>query len=1070
MERIASAQWLRLQRAIGRAVIRIPPDAAAGRAICSSATSSARRSDAESSTAAAAHSAREARPAGMSAKAWGKQRQRSEAAPAVISELPSPYPESSAQIYSVADAELALRVLNRHCVLGTTQPDSAAAWPPVIDSGGQASTSASHRNDLDTAANQLQLISTFSRNVDVTLDMVSAALERILRDLGASHLVLDCANLVVRLAVRFRAQIESASSLRSRDRRRRPRFAAFRRRGSAYNKANSFRQIFHRLAHLIPHRPDRRNVKAAVNLLKSVVVLCNIPLKLAVLKNTNVWPPYSAVPAMRLSETRASNLPRKRTRRKALFGAELCRDVARALLDAPSQDEASAASPARQLGSLQPVTVPRQAWLVDDRGELASTSVCGLRSSKRPAFLSFTLARACVLAIHAVGLMKGRKGGRDRTFEDCHLCSEDYDAAVRALVLHGPETKHGINREHVMKRFLAIIKRTDREAATWSSLSRRSSITSAHSEPRTNPHQASRLAYYLHTLRKQAEASSVGDGHARRLAALLRRRIRAVIRDNAGPILGSRCPSLWSPDDTSEKQVVEIQHPEDSASDVGLDFLREALRALARDPKIPMDEVVELFRVHESSDADVGEGQHHSQALLRELQHDSRSVAQVIFGLTLRAKRGIAEWTAIDVVWNMAVDRRRSLTGSFDPISVAYLRSQKRRSEQAGPGGSRGAILIRALMQVWEQARLKAAFCTGEEEQQHRQVPTVSIRLATDIISEAGSSLGQTATALSFWQMLHRTDAETALAWRTFSAMLTTVAAAERTRLSQGMEGLPWRRSVAAPPLASGGPAMTGMLARQLFRRCLFQQHPALAPWSETAPRNPLEDVEAGGAEGMRSFSLFGSILLRAKVRGGRFFPWAQSITSGEQPGELLAPSLTAVDRQRPAYINFNAKLFEAYVMLLHTMTVPNSQLVQAATMQGSPVMSSGGSFFVDTVNADAVSQSGLQTPPSNPKTGITPHQDSAALEPPTQDELLLVLAWMRTLRVRPSRETLYILCIHLLETLPPGLVRPDQPAGPLTEWLQRWLGWMSVPSEDRVVMWLRGVKMRMRQSGNVWG
>ncbi|KAE8215387.1 hypothetical protein CF327_g1327 [Tilletia walkeri] len=1141
MERIASRQWHRLRLSIGRSAIRIPSGAAVGRTISSSSSSSAataaRRRDAEA--VAVEQAAEEARPAGMSAKAWGKQRQRSEAVEVV--ELPSPYPQGSAshktlladievlmrsataaqdgqdtapahsaqswlqvlsapsasyalsapyllstgafyqpplqgpggrallarlhshlmasQIHSVSDAELALKVLNRHCVLGTTQVHSVSAWPPIVS---QASTSGSN---FINAAEQQQLISTYSRNVDLTLNTISVALERILRDLGATHLVLACAELVVQLAVRFRAQIGPASSLQPRRHQSRHRSTVVQGRPSAYKKARNFHRLFLRLAHLIPHRSDRRNLKAASQLLKSVVVLCNVHLKLDVVKYSKMWPPYSTITAMRLSETRASNLPRKRARRQALFSGELCRDVARALLDAPAEDEARTVRPSGPSGLIHSrifsaVTIPRREWVVNDHGEVISTSFLGLRSTKRPEFLSFALARACVFAVHAAVMNQRRK--RSDTFQQGHLCAADYDAALRSLMLHGPETKHNFNVEHVAKVFLSLIKRTEDDEAAWCVFS------NARVESCPNPHQGSRSAYYLHALRKQAEVSWVGDSYAKDLGHLHRRRIRKVIRDSAGHVLGTRCPSLWASDEVVQQPIEEMDHSKEAPErvEVSLEFIRVALRALGRDPKIQTREIAALLGIPESVDAKEDEGAGFSATSFR---NDAQSLAQVIFGLTLRTKRHPRIWAMIDAIWNAAVERRRHMIGSFDHISLAYLRSQWRRFEQTPLGGGKGAILSRALGQVWEQARLKPGFYPQEQQ---RHLHAVSIRLATDMISTTGSNLGQTATALKFWQVLQRDQPETAFAWGPFSAMLNVVTSAERTRMSKGGEGLPWRRIKASDGL------MTGMAARQLFRQVLFRQHPALAQWSEGAPRNPLADVEAGGSDSMGGFSLFGSILLKAKIRGGRFLPWAQSFAGAEDVGqsEGMGVSLLATStRQRPPYVNFNAAVFEAYISLLHTMTVPNSQLVQAATRTGAPVYPHapflGDDHCLPThMASDPIAAQTSQTQaPANQKRGKIKkaHTDSAALEPPTHDELLLVFAWMRALRVRPSRATLYILCIHLIETLPPGLIRPGQPTGPLTEWLEKWLGWRSLPSEEQVVGWLKQTKSKIRKPGS---
>ncbi|CAD6959955.1 unnamed protein product [Tilletia laevis] len=1178
MERIASAQWLRLQRAIGRAAIRIPPGAAVGRAICSSASSSARRSDAESSTAAAAHSAREARPAGMSAKAWGKQRQRSEAAPAVISELPSPYPESSAshktfhadvnelahsaahdgaesaaacsaqawlevlspsasssyatsapyllstgafytpplpgpggrallarlhshlvasQIYSVADAELALRVLNRHCVLGITQPDSAAAWPPVIDSGGQASTSASHRSDLDTAANQLQLISTFSRNVDVTLDMVSAALERILRDLGASHLVLDCANLVVRLAVRFQAQIGPASSLQSRDRRRRPRFAAFRRRGSAYNKANSFRQIFHRLAHLIPHRPDRRNVKAAVNLLKSVVLLCNVPFSLSALKDEHVWPTYRRTASTNMSELRATNLPRKRARKQALFHVELCRDVARALLDAPTEDEVRTSQACLDSWCANrdwlplPRTRPAHAVTLDDHGEVVPSGPLGLRSGKRRSFLTVPLARACIIAISASTAVRKRRW--DDVYGEMEIGPGDYDAALRAFVVNRPQDIRGPGADRLIRRFGSMARQTEERAQNW----RRRALSTA------------RRRLWETRRHKLLSRSNDARRRAQRAVGLLQWRCRRSFRLTEEEPFPSLFMSLqqarkmvWDHSGHSFRTFLApwpefdplkpaaLQDTSDTSTDdlfpgiksSRMEFGRELVSLFASDPDISENEVLGILGTSHISGASGG-GEAGSlwqtraekwQDWAEPLRRDAATYESAITGFSSRGR-----WEASDAVWQTALRRRSSIEGPFDRITRAYLRSKRTSCGQTSLH-RRKPLMRRALdgMSSDLLASLQGSPATGSMRGEGRSAGP-SVNLSKDLLYYIGRVLRYPRTAFSLWETMLARYPQTASSVKILKQMLRLAESAERQQHLNNSEGMVGRQLMGAfPSFDTGTDTSLGFKIRQIFRRLLFDQHPSLAPWSSNASTQHTMD----GVEPVDTVSIFRGLTSSSRRLASINYNFqkedvAAKLTERTKILTLSLSALSSADAMQSRtfssatsragrvtgamhYINLDRQVFEAYCSLLHTMTVPDSEVgrpsaARPVQMPEEPLSASSASLW-EAAFLGAPDGDDQRTAVASDENTYCHHLDVGGLAPPTWDEVILVLPWMRALNLRPSLSMLCLICVHLIETLPPGSINFDRPLGPIHEWVEDWLGWKALPTEEDVAEWLQ--------------
>ncbi|KAK0536806.1 hypothetical protein OC834_001046 [Tilletia horrida] len=1028
----------------------------------------------------------------------------------------------ASQIHSSADAELALKVLQRLCALGSRRPHSTDAWPPLLSAtplSGATTSSSARMHDL-----QLRLISTFSRNVDVALAAVSIALERIVRDVGVAHLAPACVRLAERVAHRFRAQVGPAPRPCAQKRYNRSglvkrqqgarwasrRVRRFERR-TTHRKAQAFRELLCRLAHLLPHRPFFQHSIAATRLLKSIVVMCNVHARLSQIKNTNVWPSYNLPYTVRLGETRSSNLPRRPSRRRPYFDAELCRDVARALLDVPTAGQSRLVAPI-----VHSITTPRHIDAsISELDHSHSTSAQGLRSGKRPAFLSLALARACVLAIFASTLHTAHKPRRE-PFAAAHLVPDDFIAVIRALSMLQSGHGSSINAYHISQQFIRLANRAERKEALWTQQQHHQLY--GHSEfagSRTtagNLGSDQRLLYYLQICHNQARRPSSSVSAPGRMDRFLVHHTRRLILRTAGHIFAFHCPSLArsleaqqaiSLDEEtldqaeSESKLFDLRRP------VDINFLRQALKILGQDPVIPAGELLDLI----AGDAPEHAASEEAKRQLAELRLDTQAIAELIYGFVLRA-----EWAAIDELWHMATARRAHLHGSFDHISRAYLRSQRTHCEQV-PGHLRSAVMHHALLQVWEQAELN----TNTDPMRRRAPATpLSIKLARDIVHYTGIIVGEPEAALKLWADLHRDHRELALSWRMLAAMLSVSGAAEASGASEsGHFGL-WARSSSSSGHSASmghGPGSAGMKARALFRRYLFAQHPSLAPWSDTAPLSPLEQVDAGGEEGKSSMSLFGSMLLKVAVRGRRLLPWSQSASAGTRAGRgdtkrqtreqqfdsvLGATTLPRSAEPAPVYIHFNALVFEAYVGLLHTMTVPESPLISsgwaappsrdaiafeasAPAVGGSLIGHASGvgaSAFMDGLD-DGVGtrQSGSQeredalishsrTAAAGPTAAAASQAaiDTDAQHPPTPDELLLVLAWMRALRVRPTRSTLCLLCIHLLETLPPGLIRPGQPAGPLTAWLEEWIGWGGVPTEDDVGAWMRRRRMEMRE------
>lgn len=65
-------------------------------------------------------------------------------------------------------------------------------------------------------------------------------------------------------------------------------------------------------------------------------------------------------------------------------------------------------------------------------------------------------------------------------------------------------------------------------------------------------------------------------------------------------------------------------------------------------------------------------------------------------------------------------------------------------------------------------------------------------------------------------------------------------------------------------------------------------------------------------------------------------------------------------------------------------------------------------------------------------------------------DEIPRVLAWMRSLDVRPYRNSLVLAMLEMGEVLPPGITMRNG-EGPMAKWLGEWLGEESIPTEDEL-------------------
>ncbi|KAE8271289.1 hypothetical protein A4X09_0g1034 [Tilletia walkeri] len=1167
MERIASRQWHRLRLSIGRSAIRIPSGAAVGRTISSSSSSSlaaaARRRDAEA--VAVEQAAEEARPAGMSAKAWGKQRQRSEAVEVV--EIPSPYPQGSAshktlladiealvrsaaardgeesapahsaqswlqvlsapsasyalsapyllstgafyqpplqgpggrallarlhshlmasQIHSVSDAELALKVLNRHCVLGTAQAHSMSAWPPIAS---QASTSGSN---FINAANQDQLISTYSRNVDLTLNTVSVTLERILRDLGATHLVLDCAKLVVQLAVRFRAQVQPASSSQMSSRRSRH-WTVMRKQKGAHRKAKDFRQLFLRLAHLLPHRSDQRNVLAATQLLKSVVVLCNIHLKLSVLKDETLWPSYQLTASGRLAELAASNLPRKRARQRGLFDVELCRDVARALMDAPTEEEVKTSKPflepwCAHTGWLPvPLTRPVHTITLDNHGEQVPSGPLGLRSGKRRSFLTIPLARACIYAIYASTAQRKRRW--DDMLGEMELGPGDYDAALRAVIFNKPADMHGPSHDGLVRGFGSAARRTEVRAQAW----RKRALTKVQGrlwkkrryESWCRSNEARRRALRavgMLQLRCRRSFRYTEDTPFSSLPLSLLHARKMVWDHSSDFFKAFRAP--WSDFDSSRPAASQEESsgsyfPKVKASK--MEFWRELVSLLASDPDVSENEVLGILGTGSAPEVLKGKGKAGQWRVWAEhLRRDAATYETAIAGFSARSR-----WEASDAVWHAALRRRSSIEGSFDRIVRAYIRSKRTSCGQA-PLYRRKRLMERALDEISKNLLIPSRASPTSRLPVEKETSTgPSVNLAKGLLFYVGRVLGYPETSFSFWEMIFARYPQTATSAKPLSVMLQMAEDAERRRHVDNSDGLIGGQLL-GPSLDSLDAVDTpAFKARQLFRRLLFDQHPTLAPWASDTATQPQID----GLQPVDTISIFRTLPLSSRRLAGTAHNFQKEDLAAKsmERAKILTLSLSALSsadamqsrafssgtsRVGPVagamdYINFDHRVFEAYCSLLHTMTVPNSDVGRLGPSRPTP-MPQGESRTLNASSASSWAAAFIGPPDdaerSHSGQGLTPpdesgcghHLDVAAFSPPKWDEVVLVLPWMRALNVRPTHSMLCLICVHLLETLPPGSIGFDKPMGPIQPWLESWLGWRALPREEDIAVWLR--------------
>ncbi|KAK0554950.1 hypothetical protein OC846_001901 [Tilletia horrida] len=203
---------------------------------------------------------------------------------------------------------------------------------------------------------------------------------------------------------------------------------------------------------------------------------------------------------------------------------------------------------------------------------------------------------------------------------------------------------------------------------------------------------------------------------------------------------------------------------------------------------------------------------------------------------------------------------------------------------------------------------------------------------------------------------------------------------------------------------------------------------------------------------------------------------------------------------QRP-YINFDAEVFEKYALLLHVMTMPQSS-VTFQPFHGDGQGRSGGPTAIRQFRlalgspagpAGQDSERGTSTTSSSSSAAPSSNFDSllikdqreegaaaaAASTPVHPDEVLLVLTWMRALGLSPSKNLLCLLSVHLIETLPPGLMSSSStqraspsPLGPLSEWVAEWekhvgvggergKGVVTRLSDDDVGRWLGRIRRK---------
>ncbi|KAL9932370.1 hypothetical protein V8E36_008849 [Tilletia maclaganii] len=1003
------------------------------------------------------------------------------------------------QIHSAADAELALKMLKRHCVLGSSRPHSLAAWPSAYAADSAPSTSQTKAEHIHSA--QARLMEIFARNTALTTHAITVTLERTLRDVRVTHLVFLCVRLIVQLTHRFRAQLGPAPQraalhrgiIKSKVSKLRQPARWLRRQTHRTQNPNArvkaeqhIRPLFIRTAHLLAHRGERRHTRAAIILLKASVVLSNVHMDECFREENAskvrglqpIWPNHSSSnPTQRLREQRASNLPRRRVPRNAVLDVDHCRDVARALLDGSPQHGALGRQ--RHGAADFPLTTPLRLSRVDDHGRVTLLDPAqGLRSSKMTSFLTFALARACVFAVAASTMLR-RRSRLDR-YEDGHLLAADYDCATRAFQTDGLQADRTLHRRDVTRRLLALAEHAELREKHWTSRQRRTAQRLPSRERTSSRTDIEQIAVQRATAKlwsmyadvKMAAMSRGGD-YKRERSEAFRDEMRTFLRVRDDGFLHFCFPSLRDAKSAAIEQVKTAirQSPRSTAFNEDTVYLRQAIAILVDDENTPISEILQIFAPDAAGDiSERGDGSDLTADYLRrvqDVQSDSKTVAEVIFILARRN-----EWHAIELIWQQLRHMRgtQSFREPFDLVSRAYLRSQITRST-AIPPHQRLDLIRAAILQVTQPTGLHSEQHVAGANGLPRQ-GVVSQRLARDIIYFSGIMLGSPSAALKYWSMLHARDPETAFGWRPFAAMLQCANAAERERIMSGEDGggggSPfWSRERAERMEGSG------MAIRRLFRQQLFQQHPSLAPWSETAPLNPLAEIDAGGRTGQSSISLLGSVLLKVAVKGGSFFPWSSSTRKTGQ-ASAKADALSSVSAQphpAPAYINFNEDVFEAYMLLLHTMSVPMSPLVSARPRHyhelrhnpvyepedggigGSTEMLSSGTTSTDTPTLLYPSSTGTEQ--AKPQAQQQQH-DTLASEHPQADELLLVLAWMKRLHVRPTRVSLCLLCLHLLETLPPGLIKADAPAGPLTEWLEGWLSYRSVPTEEDVGRWLR--------------
>ncbi|KAK0528093.1 hypothetical protein OC835_004770 [Tilletia horrida] len=975
----------------------------------------------------------------------------------------------ASQIHSSADAELALKVLQRLCALGSKRPHSSDAWPPCLSPASDSSASSSAGPHF-TAAQQQRLSTTFSRHTGLAVAAVTIVLERIMRDLGATHLVFDCMRLVTRLALRFRGQLSYVRAKESLHRMTRSYAAVHAQhsrwavrvppnstRKAAHKKTATFHALFLHLAHLLPHHSDIRHTYAAVHLLNLVVTLCRVRLKRNLIDNSRFWPSFYFTPTLNKAKVHTSYTSRwSSSRAPALFTPDLCRDVARALLDAPCADEHHSG-----LALLEPwcetkrwlpamSTRPRHLQQLDDEGTSIEQTNLGLRSGKRGSFLSGRSARACILAIIASTLQR-RRHWSDR-YGERTLAAGDYGHALRAIAYMSDSISKS-KRQYVVDWLAGAALRKERHSQSAKEvveqqenalkrLSYRRSVTL-----RVRCYQSFRYSETTLNRTRQSRLFEAREAIWLSTSNFFKQSCNPWPQLRASPS-GPTPPDELKGDDMITPRVKYAR----------AEMWSHIVALLASDPDVPAEKTLDLLSIpHGMPSCIKNEDDPRWQVWTAKLQIDPSAYRSAIYGFGAQRR-----FNAVDLVWTAALERAMHLQGPFHNITRAYLRT-KRNQVIAGQKAYRRHL----LQQVFETAAMQ--LCDMRQaygrNASNNDSLVPSTKLVSELIKHLSSTLGQPRAAFALWTSMFDRIFPTATTPRVLSSCLAAAADAETASYRSG----------------SGASTVSlGMEARRIFRRLLFRQHPSLADaQASTLPQQQLAEADAEewslGASLSLSFSAAPCKLservpyaVLAQSNSASFDSvqsWTRAFcSSAPQMAEVAGPG----DARMP-YINFDHRVFEAYCTMLHLMMVPDSIIRRSS----APRLAAWREIDADTqwrtCRSWVAALFGPEEAGRRMKEGRS-WADKAEDEPDvatppkrlTSDEIITVLKWMRALHVRPTMSMLCLISVHLAEMRPASARTTRNPLGRHARWLAPWLGADNLPTVDDVATWLREQRREM--------